>query len=193
MAEIHPNPVGRREILAGGIIGIGALLAPPAEACSLTGVRRVRFDDDACRQALRDWVELLNSAPKMSVEAVEAKAEALNVTLDDDLLDDHAGDGGVLDRSVAFYRRFRMSDERLDPRPIRISEIQLLRQLKNRAAYQFALERYSYHAADEEGCNGMFTHGEYFGIERSAYLATFRNNRFDSIRTFPEWPLEEKA
>jgi hypothetical protein len=188
MADMHPNRIGRREILAGGVIGLGVLLAPPAQACSLTGVRRVRFDDDSCRQALRDWVHLLNSAPKMSEEAVEAKAEALNVTIDDELLEDNDSVG-----AVAFYRQFRLADGRLDPRAIRISEIHLLRQLRNRAAYQFELERYSYHAADPEGCNGMFVHDEYFGIERSAYVASFNNNKLDSIRTFPEWPLEEKA
>lgn len=182
----------RREVLAGGVLAAAFLVAPAAEACSLTGTRRVRFDDDACRQALHDWVDLLNSGPKMSDAALEVKVEALNVTLDDEMVDDHVGDDHP-DRRVAFYKQFRLSDERLDPRPIRISEIHLLRQLKNQAAYQFALDRYSYHAADEEGCNGLFTHGEYFGIERSAYLATFRNNEFDSLRTFPEWPLEEKA
>jgi len=180
----------RREVLAGGVLAAAFLAAPAAEACSITGVRRARFDDDACRQAIKDWVDLLNSAPKMSEEAIKAKAETLRVTLRDDLIGDESSSSDV---PVIFYRQFRLSDDRLDPRPIRISEMNLLRQLKNQAAYQFTLERYSYHAANEEGCNGLFTHGEYFGIERSAYLATFRNNKFDTIRTFPEWPVEEKA
>jgi len=94
---------------------------------------------------------------------------------------------------VQFYKEFRLSAGRPDPRPIRISELNLLRRVGTRAVYQFTLDRYSYHSADDDGCNGMFTHDEFYGVDRVAYLATFSNNQLQQIKLFQDWPLETPA
>jgi hypothetical protein len=185
--------IGRRALLAGAAAGISALAGGSAEACSVIATRSSRpFDDRICRRRIRDWVALLERGPAMSDAAIEAAAEALGVAVHRDIAGAALGDrarppsGGP----VQFYKAFRLSAGRPDPRPIRISELNLLRRVQNRAAYQFTLDRYSYHPADDEGCNGLFTHAEYYGLDRTAYLATFANNRFQEIKWFQDWPLE---
>ena len=185
--------IGRREVLACGAAGVALALAPSAEACSLVANPRRRFSDRACRAALQAWVDLLNRAPQMSIEQIEEVDDELSVEIDDELVDDVVSEeiNSADERRQAFYKEFRLSGGRLDTRPIRIDEINLIRQLRSLATYQFTLERYSYHPADPEGCDGLFTHDEYWGLDRVSYLATFTNNRMQSVRRFPEWYLEE--
>ena len=187
--------IGRRELLAAGAVGAALFAAPAAQACSLTADVRRKFSDRACRAALEEWVGLLNRAPQMSAEAIAEQVDDLNMTIDDEMVWEVLGErtSTRTDRGYLFYKEFRLSGGRLDTRPIRIDEINLIRRLKNRATYQFTIERYSYHPADPEGCNGLFTHDEYWGVERDSYLATFWNNRLRTVRPFPEWYLEERA
>lgn len=187
--------IGRRELLAAGAVGAALLAAPAAQACTLTGEVRRKFSDRACRAALEEWVELLNQGPQMSADAIAERVDDLNITIDDDMVGEALAETANTEtgRDTRFYKEFRLSGGRLDTRPIRIDGINLIRQLKSRATYQFTLERYSYHPADPEGCNGLFTHDEYWGVERDSYLATFWNNRLRTIRPFPEWYLEERA
>ena len=184
--------IARREVIAAGALGLTLAFAPPADACSLTATRRVRFDDRACRRALQAWVDLLNRGPQMTLDEIETAADAMSVSLDDEMLDFVERAEAETERVYRFYKEFRLAGGRLDPRPIGIDEMNLIRQLRNRAAFQFTLERYSYHPADPEGCNGMFTHDEYWGVDRVSYLAAFLNNRLQSVKLFPEWPLEER-
>lgn len=188
--------IDRRALLIGGAAGMSALAAAEAEACSLTlTVRSPPFDDRMCRRRIRDWVALLERGPAMTDAAVEGAAEALGVAVHGDIVGAALGDRArpPSEGWVQFYKAFRLSAGRPDTRRIRISELNLLRQVGSRAAYQFTLDRYSYHPADDEGCNGMFVHGEYYGLERTAYLATFANNRFQEIKWFQDWPLEQRA
>ena len=187
--------IGRREVLAAGAAGVALLAAPAAEACSIVAQRFVRFSDRASRQALQEWVELLYVGPSMSAEAIADRVDDLNISIDEDMVWNVLGErtNTDTDRGYTFYKEFRLSGGRLDTRPIRIAETNLIRQLRNQATYQFTLERYSYHPADPEGCNGMFTHDEYWGVDRVSYLATLLNNRLRSVRPFPEWYLEERA
>lgn len=186
--------IGRRAVLVGGALGLGAL-AGGAEACSLTAVRNRPFDDRICRQRVRDWVALLDRAPAMADAAIEAAAQAADLGPDSAIVTAVVGDLLPLssERTIQFYKGFRLSAGRPDTRPILISELNLLRRVRSRAVYQFTLDRYSYHPADEEGCNGMFVHGEYYGVDRTAYLATFNNNQPQGVRWFQEWPLETRA
>ncbi|HYE29666.1 MAG TPA: hypothetical protein VEA61_15720 [Allosphingosinicella sp.] len=185
----------RREMLASGVLAAALLAAPAAEACSLTGERRVRFSDADCRESLERWVALLNDGPRLTLEAIEERAAEVlrNVEIEDEMIEAAVGErtGDMTDRTHLFYKQFLVSDDRLDARPVRIHDVNLFRRLRNRASYQFTLERYSYHAADPEGCNGLFTHDEYWGVERTSYVGAFHNNRLQSVRLFPEWYLEE--
>jgi hypothetical protein len=188
--------IDRRALLIGAAAGMSALAAGEAEACSITlTIHNPPFDDRTCRQRIREWVALLERGPAMTDAAIEAAAEALKGWVDDDIVREVLGERlpPSPNRPVQFYKEFRLSAGRPDPRPIRISELRLLRRVAIRAVYQFTLDRYSYHPADDEGCNGMFVHGEYYGVDRVAYLATFRNNDLDQIKRFPDWPLETRA
>ena len=187
--------IGRRELLAAGAAGLVLALPARADACSIVANPPERFSDRSCRRALRLWVELLNRAPSMSAEALSGEVEEISVSIDEEMIDSVASEriNSTDERRYAFYRDFRMSGGKLDTRPIRIDEVNLIRQLGGRATYQFTLERFSYHPADPEGCNGLFTHDEYWGVDRVSYLATFWNNRLESVKPFPEWYLEERA
>ena len=177
---------GRRTILlAGAALVAGSAGAGPVSACSLAGTPRSRpFRREACERELRELVRILNEAPSMSAEAVEAWYEQREFEVDDDLLWTGA-DGNM--EVPAFLRTYRLSGGKLDSKPIRLAELELVRQRGSRAAFAFALKRYSYHPADPEGCNGMFIHDEYWGEEQTGYIATFVNNRLERLREFPEW------
>jgi|GEM_PF-2763623 len=185
----------RREFLLAGAVGLGALAAPAAEACSLVAERNTPFSEQACLRELRRFVDLLNRGPEMSLEAIAKEADELPVTVDREMIYETVAEENETetDKAYFFYKEFRLSDGKLDPRPIRVGQANLIRRLRNRATYQFTLERYSYHAADPEGCNGMFTHDEFYGVDRVSYLATFQNNRLTLVKPFPEWYLEAKA
>lgn len=187
--------IDRRSLLVGAAAGMSALAAGEAEACSIVPVRNLPFEDRACRRRIRDWVALLEQGPAMTDAAIEAAAEALRGWVDHDIVLAVLGDRVPPSPNwpVQFYKEFRLSAGRPDPRPIRISELNLLRRAASRAVYQFTLDRYSYHPADHEGCNGLLTHDEYYGVDRVSYLATFYNNQLQQIRWFEEWPLERHA
>lgn len=194
-----PPAIGRRELLAAGAAAVGVGLAGRAEACSIVADQRVPFDDAACRAALREFVRLLNEGPSLSREQIGERSDEMNLSIDDDMVD-YALHGLTEQQrnqetqsQYAFFERFRLSAGVADPRPIELQEVNRIRRLRNRASYQFTLRRYSYHPADWEGCNGLFTHDEYYGYDRTAYLATFWNNRLRSVKLFPEWYLEEEA
>jgi hypothetical protein len=175
----------RRTILLAGAALLAATAgAGRAQACSLTGTRSRPFRRSACEEELAELVRILNAAPSMSEAAVEAWYEERQFEVDDDLLEEQ--EGNIVD-VPGFLRSYRLADGKLDSKPIRLVEVELVRQRGNRAAFAFTLKRHSYHAADPEGCNGLFTHGEYWGEERAGYIATFLNNRLTQLRAFPEW------
>jgi hypothetical protein len=188
------NGLARRELMGAAAIGLGLAAFSPAAACSLTATRLAPFRDDQCRRGLQAFVDLLNAGPGLSAEALSDRASELGVSLDQAMVETLVGNQGTFyDQRDRFYREFRLSDGKLDPRPIRLSEANLIRRYRNRATYQFTLERYSYHAADPEGCNGMFVHDEFYGVDRISYLATFSANILATVKLFPEWPLEARA
>lgn len=203
MTDAVPDPppaaresgIGRRALLVGAAAGMSALAATGAEACSIVAVRNLAFEDQACRRRIRDWVALLERGPTMTDAAIDAAAEALKGWVDDDIVRAVLGDRVPPSPNwpVQFYKEFRLSAGRPDTRPIRISELNLLRRVASRAVYQFTLDRHSYHPADDEGCNGLFTHGEFYGVDRVSYLATFYNNELRQIKWFEDWPLEQRA
>src|SRR3546814_1010192 len=61
--------------------------------------------------------------------------------------------GGAL-YNYLFFREYRISGGKLDPDPIRLKEINLIRNVKNHASFQFTLTRNQFSPADDEGCNG---------------------------------------
>ncbi len=176
--------IERRAFIAAGLGIAGTLLGSGAEACSISpSVKPRPFSDAACRRQIRELVTLLNEAPSMDSNAIEAWLAQHRINFGDDLL--WAG-SEQLDPAT-FVRTFKLSDGKEDIKPIRLADMSLIRERGNRASYAFTLRRYSYHAADPEGCNGLFVHDEYWGEEEAAYIAAFENNRMGSLRGFPEW------
>jgi hypothetical protein len=184
--------IGRRELIAAGVAGLGLAAAAPADACSFSATRLVRFSDPECRRQLEQFVALLNEGPQLSDEAIADRTSALGVNVDGAMIDNHIESqaGTRTEADTLFFKQFRLSAGRPDPRPIRLAEARLLHRVGKQAVYQFTLERYSYHPADPEGCNGIGVHDEYYGVDRSAHLATFISNRLYQVKEFPEWPLE---
>jgi hypothetical protein len=181
---------GRRTILLAGASLLGAVAAGEATACSLTATARRPFRRGACEREIEALVRLLNEAPSMAAEAVSDWYAERQFEIDRDLL---TPDSEGLTDPVDFLRAFRLTDGKPDPRPIRLADLDLVRQRGNNAAFGFTLVRWSYHPADREGCDGLFTHGEYWGEERSGYIAAFQNNRLRSLREFPEWFADREA
>lgn len=176
--------IERRTFIAATLSIGGTMFGENAAACSLAAVPRpLRFSDAQCRRQIREWVSLLNSAPSMKPDAVEAWLEERSITLDHELL--RSGSDQV--DEATFIRSFRVSAGKLDPKDIRLADIGLVRQRDNLASYAFTLRRYRYYPADDEGCNGLFVHDEYWGNEDRAFIASFTNNRMKTLRTFPEW------
>jgi hypothetical protein len=183
--------IERRQLFGLAAAGTGSLLfGAEVQACSIRAPDRTRFSDRACRAALTRFVTVLNEAHTMTDEAFSSEVDDLGVELEAEWVALALYPHGLEpDRDKTFLRQFRVSSGKLDPRPIKLAEFNLIRRLGNRASYQFTLERYSYHPADTEGCNGLFVHDEYYGVDRNAYLATFTANRLQTIRPFPEWYL----
>jgi hypothetical protein len=173
--------IGRRALLATALAA--TLVTGKARACEITATRRAPYREDECVRAIEELVRMLNEAPSMPEAAVEAWYADRQFSVDDQLLVDADSDN----EPVQFLRTYRLSDGKLDSRPIRLAELERVRQRGNRAAFGFTLKRYSYHAADPEGCNGMFVHDEYWGEEQTGFIAAFENNRMTSLRRFPEW------
>jgi hypothetical protein len=174
--------IGRRALLAAALAA--TMAGSAAQGCSLTATRRPRpYREEECVRAIEDLVRMLNEAPSMPAETVEAWYADRGFSVDDELLFDSS------ERLEApqFLRTYRVSDGKLDSKPIRLAELELVRRRGNRAAFAFTLKRWSYHAADPEGCNGMFVHGEYWGPEQAGFIAAFENNGLTSLRLFPEW------
>jgi hypothetical protein len=70
----------------------------------------------------------------------------------------------------------------------------MIRELRNRASYQFTLERHAYVPAFEDdggSCTGSSP--EHYEQYRTSYVARFLNNRLRGVRQFPEWYLEDRA
>ncbi len=176
--------IERRTFIAAGLGIAGTLLGSGAKACSIpASVKSRPFSDAACRRQIRELVALLNEAPSMHPSAVEAWLEHRSIEFGDDLL----WTGSEQLDAATFVRTFKLSDGKVDGKPIRLADVSLIRERGNRASYAFTLRRYSYHAADPEGCNGLFVHDEYWGEEEAAYIAAFENNRMGTLRGFPEW------
>lgn len=176
---------GRRTILlAGAALFATSAGAGQAGACSLTATRARPFRRAECERQIEELVRMLNEAPSMPAGKVEAWYEERQFEVDDEMLWSEAN---VTVEVPAFLRSYRLSAGKLDSKPIRLTELQLVRQRKSQAAFAFTLKRHSYHPADPEGCNGMFVHEEYWGDEEAGYIATFVNNRLERLREFPEW------
>ena len=172
--------IGRREMLAATAAGIGAIAsASGADACTLIATRRAKpFRSSTCERQIRQIVDFANLAHAKTDEEVAAWAEKTGI--------DAQYDGDDFDNNRVL-QTMRISDGKVDLKPIRILEINLLRQLGNRASYQFTLRRNQFSAADDEGCNGLFTHGEFYSDVDTAFLAWFEDNEFQGFREFPEW------
>lgn len=133
------------------------------------------FRNNVCEESIRSFVAFANVAHAKSDAEIEGWQEKTGIS------PNYEGD---FDGSL---KTLRVGDGKVDPKPIKIVELELIRQLRNKASYAFVLKRHRFFAADEEGCNGLFTHGEYFGDETTAYLATFVDNKFRTFREFPDW------
>ena len=163
-----------------GMAGLGLLASNRANACTISAKRRpISFRSGSCESKLRQFIAFANIAHTKTDDEVFEWQEKTGIDPD--------YDGYEWDRSSFLIKSLRMSDKKLDPKLIRIGELELLRQKQNLATYVLTLRRNQFFAADEEGCNGLFTHGEYYADTEKPYLATFENNEFRTLRDFPEW------
>lgn len=175
-----------RRALFGGLAL--AAIADDAQACSLVARQRpVGFSETAALRSLRALVTLINDAPRLTDEMLAERAGSWNFddSVSDPLLN-YAQPAHPIENTT-ILRAWGTADGKPDRTPIRLIESNLLKERGGIALYQFTLRRDQYHAADPEGCNGLFVHGEYYGPEDAAYLGTLRNNVLRDIRAFPEW------
>ncbi|RDS77572.1 hypothetical protein DL238_08115 [Alteriqipengyuania lutimaris] len=127
----------------------------------------------------------MNEAPALSADAVTDWVDARDIEVDSDY-PVSKNVWGVF-YTYLFFQEFRLSGGKLDPEPIRVKEINLIRTVDNRAAFEFTVARKQYFPADDEGCNGLFVHPEYYERTETAFIARFHNNRLEGFRDFPEW------
>ena len=73
-------------MLAGaGLVATG-LTASAGEACSLVAsIRTIGFSDSACRRSLRQFVQLINDASKLTDAELAERYERNHVRFDDDV------------------------------------------------------------------------------------------------------------
>ena len=177
----------RRGILRVGALAAATSLAAPALACSLVPTPRpLRFNDLKCRREIDLLLTLFNT-PDFAAEVAGSWLGERNIQFGQELLDDVANRD-----ETTLLRTFLVAEGKRDRVPVRAGGVDLIRQHANRAAFAMILRRHRYFAADEEGCNGMFVHDAYWADERTAYLATFINNRMVGFRHFPEWAFGDR-
>src|SRR3546814_417462 len=178
--------MGRRELMSIGAVGATLFVSSATKACTVLPTARVKpFRRAECEQQIHDLIAFMNEAPSLPPGAVSdwVDSRAIEVEVEYPVSENV---GGAL-YNYLFFREYRISGGKLDPDPIRLKEINLIRNVKNHASFQFTLTRNQFSPADDEGCNGLFTHGEYFRKTDTAFIARFFNNRLKSFYDFPEW------
>lgn len=178
--------IGRRALLGIGATGAALFASSATQACTIIPAPKAKpFRRGMCEQQIHDLIAFMNKAPSLSPDAVSdwVDARAIEVEFEYPVSENV---GGVL-YNYLFFREYRISGGKLDPDPIKLKEINLIRNVKSHASFQFTLTRNQFFPADDEGCNGLFTHGEYFQKTDTAFIARFFNNRLKSFRDFPEW------
>ncbi|WP_172705093.1 hypothetical protein [Sphingomonas sp. LH128] len=178
--------IGRREAL--GIAAVGATLfaSSAAQACTIVPPAKAEpFRRIECERQIHDLVAFMNEAPNLSAEAVSRWVDTRGIDVEFEYpLSENVGGASY---NYLFFREYKISAGKIDPEDIAIKEINLVRHVGNRAALQFTLIRNQFFPADSEGCNGLFTHDEYFEKTETAFIARFLNNNLKSFRDFPEW------
>ena len=178
--------IGRRVLLGASVIGASFIASSTAEACSIIATPKAKsFKASVCEQQIYDLVAFLNKAPSLSRVEIEKWVDDRGVDVYYEYpLSQNVG--GVL-YNYLFFQEYHISGGKPDPKPMQVSDVNLIRQVKNQAAYQFTIDRTQFFPADEEGCKGLFTHDEYFGATKTAFIAKFLNNKMTDFREFPEW------
>lgn len=178
--------IGRRELLGIGAVGATLFASSAAQACTIVPPPKIKpFRRNECEQQIHDLVAFMNEAPNLSAKAVSDWVDRRDIDVEFEYpLSENVG--GVL-YNYLFFREYKISGGKIDPNPIKLKEINLIRHVGNKAAFQFTLVRNQFFPADLEGCNGLFTHEEYFGETETAFIARYSNNKLNSFRDFPEW------
>lgn len=111
----------RRSLLnAANTLAAACATESATSACSLSApVRPKRFDDFACRKQIVELVDMLNRGVVIEEAEIDAWLEERPIVFDEDLL----WSGAETMSPAAFIRNFKISDGKLDSKPIRISEI----------------------------------------------------------------------
>jgi hypothetical protein len=178
--------IGRRELFGSAIAGVALITASEARACIIVPTPKAKpFRSSQCERQIYEIVDFMNLAPGLSMSEIEKWVDDRDI----DVAYEYPVSqnvGGVL-YNYMFFKEYKMSGGKLDAKPIRVAEINLVRQTKNQAAFQFTLEREQFFPADDEGCDGLFTHDEYVGKTQTAFIARFLNNKLESFREFEEW------
>lgn len=178
--------IGRREVLGIGAVGATLFASSAVQACTIVPSAKAKpFRRIECERQIHDLVAFMNEAPNLSAEAVSDWVDTRGIDVEFDYPLSENVDGVLY--NYLFFREYKISEGKIDPDPIKIKEINLVRHVENKAAFQFTLVRNKFFPADFEGCNGLFTHDEYFVKTETSFIARFLNNKLNSFRDFPEW------
>ncbi|MBO9580602.1 MAG: hypothetical protein J7498_06890 [Sphingobium sp.] len=179
----------RRELLGVGAVASVLLASSAANACTiLPTVKAKALRLAECERQIHELVAFMNQAPGLSQDVVSEWVDRRNINVYYEYPVSENVGGSLY--NYLFFREFRISGGKLDPDPIKIKEINLIRHLGGNSALQFTLIRNQFFPEDLEGCNGLFTHGDYFDKTETAFIARFFNNKLMSFRDFPEWFVE---
>lgn len=178
--------IGRRGLLGFGAVGAALVASSATQACTIVPLPKAKpFGRSECEQQINDLVDFMNEAPNLAAEAVSDWVDRRGINVDFEYpLSENVGGPAY---NYLFFREYRISEGKIDPDPIKLKEINLIRHVGNQSAFQFTLVRNQFFSADPEGCNGLFIHDEYFGKTETAFIARFLNNKLNSFRDFPEW------
>jgi hypothetical protein len=159
--------------MAGGL-GLAALAATPAAACSLTGTRtrpRSYYSDARARAALE---RLIGEASRGEAADEDVLDEiGIGIHVDDDL------------ESARAAKTWLVSDGRRDSEPAQIAGMELLGAGRRERLYLVALRRVAWQPAyEEDSCSGGSAEGFFQRME--AWLYNFAPDDGSSLRPVPE-------
>ena len=179
--------IGRREAMAG--IAVGSIfVATPTQACTIVAARRhFPVSVGLATQKLREFASFLSSAHALPDNELIRRADDWNVSFDPIILEEVLGKRTEQNWSLYdVYPAYSVSEGKLDRKPVKVTSVELLRQVKGRSLYQTTFERFRWRSEiSDDDCGGNQAEGYY--PEDISYLAIFAGSRLRSLKSFPEW------
>ena len=188
--------ISRRSLIGAAGLLSTAFAASAAEACTVIGsIRPIAFSDAACRRSLRELVSLINEAPALADAELAERADGLSIQFDESVTDELVAFPGMLPiENRDLIRSWSLSAGQRDRSPIALREVNLLKDRKGIALYQFTLRRDLYHPGltgeDVDGGSCDVPHDPFYAAQDVSYLGLFFNNRLREVSAFEQWLRE---